>query len=64
MKGRGLARHLMTRLIDWGRARGLERITGQILSENHPMLAFIRTLGFTIHHMPDEPDLVEAVLVL
>jgi acyl-CoA synthetase (NDP forming)/RimJ/RimL family protein N-acetyltransferase len=64
MKGRGLARHLMERLIDWGRKQGLERITGQILSENRPMLAFIRRLGFTIHHVPDEPDVVEAALVL
>ncbi len=64
MKGRGLARHLMERLIDWGRKQELERITGQILSENRPMLTFIRRLGFTIHHLPDEPDVVEAELVL
>ncbi len=64
MKGRGLARHLMTRIIDWGRRRGLERITGQILSENAPMLAFIRKLGFSIRHLPDETDVVEAELIL
>ncbi len=64
MKGRGLARHLMTRLVEWGRAQGLSEIVGQILAENRPMLAFIRKLGFTIHHLPDEPDVVEARLIL
>jgi acetyltransferase len=64
MKGRGLARYLMTRLIEWGRALGLVEIAGQVLAENAPMLAFIRKLGFTIHHLPDEPDVVEARLLL
>ena len=64
MKGQGLARHLMQRLVAWGSSQGLSEIVGQILSENQPMLAFIRRLGFTIHHLPDEPDVVEARLVL
>ncbi len=64
MKGQGLARHLMERLIAWGRSQGLAEIVGQILAENQPMLGFIRRLGFTIHHLPDEPDVVEARLVL
>ena len=64
MKGRGLARHLMERLIDWGRAQGMMAIVGQVLAENGPMLAFIRKLGFTLRRLPDEPDVVEARLVL
>jgi len=64
MKGRGLARHLMQRLIEWGRSQGMVEIVGQVLSENKPMLGFIRRLGFTIHYLPDEPDVVEARLVL
>jgi acetyltransferase len=64
MKGRGLARHLMQRLIDWGRSQNMTEIVGQVLSDNQPMLHFIRKLGFTIHHLPDEPEVVEARLVL
>lgn len=64
MKGQGLARYLMERLIDWGRSQGLTEIVGQVLAENQPMLGFIRRLGFTIHHLPDEADVVEARLVL
>jgi acyl-CoA synthetase (NDP forming)/RimJ/RimL family protein N-acetyltransferase len=63
-KGLGLAQHLMTRLIEWGRAAGLSEIVGTVLADNHPMLGFVRRLGFAVRHLPDEPDVVEAVLAL
>ncbi len=64
LKGHGVARKLMQRLIDWGRAQGMSAIVGQILAENHPMLAFIRRLGFTLRRVPDDPEIVEARLEL
>lgn len=64
MKGKGLASHLMRRLIDWGRSRGLLEIVGQVLADNAPMLAFVRHLGFTVHRMKDEPDVMEVRLEL
>ena len=64
MKGRGLARALMQLLIEWGRAQGLVEIAGQVLADNQPMLGFMRRLGFTIHRMPGEDDVVEATLTL
>jgi acetyltransferase len=64
MKGTGVARHLMQRLIAWGRVQGLDAITGEVLSENQPMRAFVRKLGFTVRALPDEPDVVEARLDL
>ena len=64
MKGRGLASLLMRRLIDWGRMRGLHEIEGQILADNQPMLAFIRHLGFTVRRMADDPEVMQATLVL
>ena len=63
-KGRGLARRLMERITDWGRDQGLTSISGQVLAENAPMLAFVRRLGFTVHRLPDEPDVVEASMAL
>jgi acetyltransferase len=63
-KGLGLARHLMDRLIDWARIRGIPEITGQVLADNQPMLGFVRHLGFTLRRLPDERDVVEAVLDL
>ncbi len=64
MKGRGVGRHLMQRLIAWGRSLGLDAIVGQILADNAPMLAFIRGLGFEVHHIPGESDVVEARMKL
>jgi acetyltransferase len=64
VKGRGLAGHLMERLIAWGRQQGISEIAGTVLADNTPMLGFVRRLGFAIHRIPDEGDVVEAVLSL
>lgn len=47
-KRRGLARLLMNKLIDYARERGLARLTGEVLPENHAMLALARSLGFQV----------------
>jgi acetyltransferase len=64
MKGKGVASHLMRRLIDWARARGLREMEGQVLADNAPMLAFVRRLGFSVRRMPEEREVVEARLAL
>ena len=64
MKGHGLASHLVQRLITWARAKGLREVVGQVLADNPPMLAFARHLGFSVHRMPDEPDVMEVRLPL
>jgi acetyltransferase len=43
----GLGRHLMQRLIDIARERGVRRLVGQVLIENAPMLHLMRSLGFS-----------------
>lgn len=58
----GLGTLLMQNVIAWGKANGVQEIIGQILSDNAPMLAFIKRLGFTLQRMPDEPDVMEAKL--
>ncbi len=63
-KGLGLGTALMRAIIAWGRTRGVAEITGQILADNAPMLAFIKRLGFSAHLVPGESDLVEARLRL
>jgi acetyltransferase len=64
MKGRGVASHLMHRLIAWAQVRGLSNVIGQVLADNAPMLAFVRHLGFSVRRMPEEPDVMEARLAL
>jgi acetyltransferase len=64
MRGTGLARRLMERIIDWGAQEGLTRIEGQVLADNMPMKAFIRRLGFSLHRLPEERDVLDARLEL
>ncbi|ONG57272.1 GNAT family N-acetyltransferase [Pseudoroseomonas deserti] len=63
-KGEGLGRHLMQRLIDWGRAQGLQRVVGQVLADNRPMLGFIRALGFSLRRSTEDDEVMEARLEL
>ncbi|GAC1489987.1 MAG: hypothetical protein NVS2B11_15270 [Acetobacteraceae bacterium] len=64
LKGRGLGRRLMQRLIDWARSHGVTAINGQVLTDNAPMLSFVRSLGFTIRRIPGEADVVEVRLTV
>lgn len=61
-KGKGLASHLMQRLIDWAKQQGLVEVVGQVLAENHAMLRFVQSLGFGVRRLPEDPDVVEARL--
>lgn len=42
----GLGRYLMTRLVKWARGKKVERIYGDVLVHNQPMLALAESLGF------------------
>lgn len=48
MKGEGLGRALLAKMIDYCRARGTRCITGEVLSDNETMLALARKLGFVV----------------
>jgi acetyltransferase len=63
-KGLGLGSALMRQLIAWARAEGVAEIIGQVLADNHPMLGFVRNLGFSLRHVPGEDDVVEVRLPL
>ncbi len=54
LKGRGLGWSLMQLMIQYARNEGLERIEGQVLSENVTMLHMCEQLGFTMKDDPDE----------
>jgi acetyltransferase len=63
MKGKGLGRLLMTRIIDYARTRGTRFIVGEILRENTAMLALAKACGFTLHASED-PAVVSVRLPL
>ncbi|MEJ2319976.1 MAG: bifunctional acetate--CoA ligase family protein/GNAT family N-acetyltransferase [Gemmatimonadales bacterium] len=50
MKGQGLGHALMDKVIRYCRDRGTGSIVGQVLPDNHRMLALAETLGFTKHY--------------
>jgi acetyltransferase len=62
-QGRGLGWHLMQRLIDVARQRGVQRLTGLVLRENAAMLKMVAELGFT-SRPTDDATVVEVVLDL
>jgi len=63
-QGKGLARRLMSVLIDTARARGVKYINGDFLSENRRMIQFVTGLGFTLTPHTEDPGLKRGVLVL
>jgi acetyltransferase len=63
-KGQGLGWALMQLLIDYARAEGLQRISGQVLRENTTMLQMCRELGFEMRTDPTDPGLQIVTLPL
>ncbi|HYF20785.1 MAG TPA: GNAT family N-acetyltransferase [Ramlibacter sp.] len=51
-QGRGLGRVLLEQLIDTARAHGLRALVGTTFSQNVPMLALARKLGFRTRRVP------------
>jgi acetyltransferase len=63
-QGHGLGRHLMLRLIEIARARGLRIMTGQILAANVRMLAMAKALGFTFDDSIEDPGIKHVRLIM
>ncbi len=57
LKGRGLGWALMQLMIEYARADGLDRVTGQILRENTTMIEMCKALGFDARSDPDDQDI-------
>ncbi len=64
MKGLGLGRLLMDRLIGYARSIGLSSLYGLVLSDNEGMLGLNRKLGFTLKREPDDPGVIRVTLDL
>ncbi len=63
LKGTGLGRKLMLKMIRYCRARGTGQIIGQVLTDNTRMLKFVESLGFKRLRLV-EGDIVEVMLDL
>jgi acetyltransferase len=54
LKGKGLGRMLMNKLIAYCRARGTREIVGEALPQNSPVIGLVRKLGFTVGPVDEE----------
>lgn len=62
--GQGLGRQLMRKLVKWARTKKLDRLYGDVMDHNHPMLLLADSLGFKRIHEENTPGLVRVVLDL
>jgi acetyltransferase len=51
---RRLGTRLVKRLLAYALAKGVRRLFGEIIAENHGMLAFVRRLGFRLRSNPSD----------
>jgi acetyltransferase len=64
-QGKGLARYLITVLIDAARIHGkLKYMYGEFLAENRRMIKFVSELGFVLSAHPEDPGLKRGMLKL
>jgi acetyltransferase len=63
LKGRGLGRLMMRRLIAYAVSEGIGELWGRVLRENSMMLSLCEELGF-VSTISDEPALVRVSLPL
>ncbi|WP_417828687.1 bifunctional acetate--CoA ligase family protein/GNAT family N-acetyltransferase [Thalassospira sp.] len=63
IKGRGLGRILMEKMIEFCRRKGTDTFIGQVLPNNRRMLTLCESLGFTRKFIPDE-EVFEVTLPL
>lgn len=61
--GQGIGSRLTRQLLEAARRRGLQRIVGQVLSDNESMLGLLDALGFTVG-MTDDPEVLDLSLRL
>ncbi len=64
ISGQGLGRHLMRKLVKWARTKKLDRLYGDVLDHNQPMLQLAESLGFKRMREDDSPGTVRVVLDL
>ncbi len=60
-QGLGVARQLLSQLINVAERANIRRLQGLVLRENRGMMRFAKTLGFTIERVPDDATIVMLV---
>lgn len=61
LSGQGLGKRLMRALMQRAKHMGIQRLWGDVLHENAPMLALARSLGFAVEKHPEDSHIVRVV---
>lgn len=61
---KGIGHHLMRKLIEIARERGLEKMEGEVLRSNVKMLELIKNMNFQIGNHPDDQNIVRVEMNL
>jgi RimJ/RimL family protein N-acetyltransferase len=64
LAGQGLGLVMMKQLIRWARLKKLDGLYGDVLDENHVMLALAQQLGFKREVLAEEPGILRVSLAL
>ncbi|MGZ6480002.1 MAG: bifunctional acetate--CoA ligase family protein/GNAT family N-acetyltransferase, partial [Bdellovibrionales bacterium] len=64
LSGKHVGRLLLEKLIRYAKSRGIRELTGDVLSENGPMLKLCADLGFNIEEGPKSSGIVKTKLIL
>lgn len=64
IRNMGLGRYLMTRLVKWAKGKKINRLYGDVLESNTPMLSLAKTLGFQRESQQEAPGMVRVTLEL
>lgn len=64
LSGQGLGKALMRRLVEWAQSQGIQRLWGDVLEDNVPMIALAQAIGFRREHVPGSGGQVRVTLEL
>lgn len=64
LRRQGIARHLLSRVIEWCRKKRLHQVYGFVLRENQAMLDLARALGFRLLHAATSDSIIEVRKIL
>lgn len=55
VRGQGMGRRMLARIIDYAAAQGVRAVIGDVLEYNEVMLSLSRSMGFTVTRSPADP---------
>ncbi|MEA3502858.1 MAG: GNAT family N-acetyltransferase, partial [Actinomycetota bacterium] len=55
LRGHGIGQRMLKRLMEIALSRGLDKMEGEVLTENHRMLDLVKSMGYHVQRSADDP---------